>query len=106
MAPPTFEANAQNATNGLYSVQHQVITGARPPTTHQRRGRQVCRRGSSGGGRLLLGQATRAITAPWIISWFSSSRRVITPDACGYTSASTLSTATSAIRVDGVTSSP
>src|SRR5680860_1563413 len=52
------------------------------------------------------GQVTCAITVPCGTSFSSSTTRVITPDVSGYTSASTLSIATSAMSVAGVTLSP
>jgi hypothetical protein len=50
-------------------------------------------------------KVTRAIGVPWAISLLSSSSRVMTPDDSGYNSAAAFSTATSAMKFDGVTSS-
>lgn len=51
-------------------------------------------------------QVTCAITAPWANLSVRLREQVMTPAVSGYTSASTLSTATSAMRVDGNTASP
>lgn len=50
-------------------------------------------------------QVARAVGAPWAISLFSSSSRVTTPDDSRFKSAAACSTATSAMKFDGLTSS-